>query len=301
MLTNPTPGQPSDPPRETPALFLEVRSGKTRFPFRPVTPGRYLIGSAKPCDLRLGGVEMPQLHSMIVVRDDEVFIERVASEPELFVNETATDFASLSNADQFEIGDFRFAVHSGDVLRMVVSEADPAQVDSDGASMPDESALVASELSAAELVGRIEQDESLVREHEAGVNLGIQALARAIMDHVHSGCDTSKKVVTSEAKAQIVKLPTPDVAPDGAIELPDHLRIVTYGHTEELKHVTGLLESVVEALNERADEIAAREQALEGLAATLTEQQGQLAEQVNVVVEQITALNAIREPRRRSA
>ena len=67
-------------------LVLEICSGRTRFPLRPVRSTRFLIGAGEGCDLQLGGTDMPPLHSIIHVDRVETLLETVALTPPLKVN-----------------------------------------------------------------------------------------------------------------------------------------------------------------------------------------------------------------------
>src|SRR4029077_10738480 len=76
-------------------LVLEVTRGVTRFPRRPVTHPRFLIGAGSTCDLRLGGEGIPALHSLITVSGRDITLEAIAAEPALRVNGRVVQTAIL--------------------------------------------------------------------------------------------------------------------------------------------------------------------------------------------------------------
>ena len=50
--------------------FLRIADDDRPFPFRPVSAGLFLIGQGAGCDLRLGHDEMPGLHSVIQLTEE---------------------------------------------------------------------------------------------------------------------------------------------------------------------------------------------------------------------------------------
>ena len=60
-------------------LVLEICRGRTDHPLRPVQSPRFLIGSSPRCDLRLGGAEIPPLHTLIFVDGADIWVEAMAS------------------------------------------------------------------------------------------------------------------------------------------------------------------------------------------------------------------------------
>lgn len=88
---------------------LRLADDSRRFPFRPLSPGLFLIGSGPSCDLRLGEAGIPAIHSVIDVSKDAAKIFRIAREPELVINGEAVDSAKLHGGDLIEVGVFRAA------------------------------------------------------------------------------------------------------------------------------------------------------------------------------------------------
>src|SRR4051812_40972215 len=84
----------------SPLLCLEVCRGTTQFPRRPFPAGRFLIGAGAECDMRLGGSEMPALHSILQVDARGMTIEAVAQAPQLKLNGKVTQGARLRVGDE---------------------------------------------------------------------------------------------------------------------------------------------------------------------------------------------------------
>lgn len=144
---------------------LEILCGETASPLRPILHDRFLIGAGPRCDLRLGGDDMPILHS-IVYRDGEtICIDPVADTPALLVN-GSSGITELQSGDTIEIGSFRMVLHGADIASPAAPDAVPV-VDERGDL---------TDASAAELVDMIAQEEALIAEYEAGRRAGANAL-----------------------------------------------------------------------------------------------------------------------------
>src|SRR5690349_7584916 len=50
-------------------FFIEIHRGRTEFPSRPIGLQQFLIGAGVECDLRLGGTQMPAVHSRLFVEE----------------------------------------------------------------------------------------------------------------------------------------------------------------------------------------------------------------------------------------
>lgn len=148
---------------------FEIVCGKTASPLRPIVRDRFLIGSGPRCDLRLGGDEMPLLHSIVHLDGDTICIDPVANSPQMLVN-GQPGMTELKSSDEITIGGFRMILHGADLAFQTV--ADPETVVDTPVDL--------AELSAAELVDLIEQDEALIEEYEAGLEAGANALLDAV-------------------------------------------------------------------------------------------------------------------------
>ncbi|MFO0977002.1 MAG: hypothetical protein U0996_11430 [Planctomycetaceae bacterium] len=127
---------------------LRLADDSRRFPFRPLAPGLFLIGSGPSCDLRLGESGIPAIHSVIDVSKDSAKIFRIARLPELVINGEAVESAALHGGDLIEVGVFRAAWQPVQEVFAVVS-ADDAEPS-------------ASTLAIEELLAKLEDDMALV-------------------------------------------------------------------------------------------------------------------------------------------
>jgi hypothetical protein len=156
-------------------LLLEICRGRTEHPLRPVYSERFLIGSSARCDLRLGGQEIPPLHSLILVDGPDIWLETMAATPELRVNGRTETSVRLSNGDRISIGPIDLVAH---IPAQPENSIQPeATHDVEIVEQPEPAA---NEMSAKELVERIEAATELVNEFEERQRLGIEALHAAI-------------------------------------------------------------------------------------------------------------------------
>lgn len=157
--------------------WLEIARGRTLYPRRPISAERFLIGAGSNCHLQLGGDGMPFLHSLIVRCGDALAIEAFVSAPELRVNGAVVRTAELTDGDRLSIGPFEFTLHL-----QVSAEAEPS--DPLYAPIPLEVAVEAdeqptAELSAAELIEKIEAHEAEAAEFDDRQRRGVAALLQA--------------------------------------------------------------------------------------------------------------------------
>lgn len=92
--------------------YLRLAEGDRRFPVRPISPGLFLIGQGPGCDLRLGSLDIPNIHSVIQTDGAITQILRIAEHPELLVNGEPRVRAVLQDGDLIEIGEIRLAYFS---------------------------------------------------------------------------------------------------------------------------------------------------------------------------------------------
>lgn len=154
--------------------ILEIVCGKTASPLRPILQDRFLIGSGPRCDLRLGGDDMPLLHSIVHISGGTICIDPVADTPQLLVN-GRPGAADLQSGDEIVIGRFRMVLHGASVAceSQAVSELNADTLETEDQIDP-------STLSAAELVELIEAEEALIEEFEARRQSGADALLDAV-------------------------------------------------------------------------------------------------------------------------
>src|SRR4029077_7646382 len=152
-------------------LVLEVTRGRTRFRRRPVTHSRFLIGAGATCDLRLGGDRMPALHSIITIADREITLEAIAAEPDLTVNGRLIRNALLHDGDMIGIGEVEL------LARLEAGHAPAAVEQPDGVTNGTIDAdRPLADISAAELVDLIEQEEQAIEDFESRQRDGANAL-----------------------------------------------------------------------------------------------------------------------------
>jgi hypothetical protein len=158
-------------------LTLRITLGATRFPVRPVLKDRFTLGSGAACDLRLGA-EFPKLFAVIVVAAPEVLLEQLAPSPALCVNGQPTQSAVLETGDRIRLGGIELEAIIPAATRL--SFPSPLlgrvveTVSAEEAAVFDAAEL--SELSAADLVNLIEQEERVAERDQAGRDLGAESL-----------------------------------------------------------------------------------------------------------------------------
>jgi hypothetical protein len=136
--------------------FVEILSGRTRHPRRPMSGDRFLIGAGTNCDLQLSGPGIPILHSILHRDEDSLRIEAIVPQPPLVVSGSTVREALLSDGAVVHIGEFSLAIRTGslaseDLLAPLDVEALVAQHGREA----QEAAAVA-RMSALELVNRLE-------------------------------------------------------------------------------------------------------------------------------------------------
>ena len=159
-------------------LVAQANKGKlANFRTRPVVNPRFLIGAAATCDLRLGGDDMPALHSIITVSEREIALEAIAAEPAMIVNGRRVEQVCVHDGDLIAIGEV-------ELLARFEAGQPPAQTETASVTTGSSVERPVSELSAIELVDRIEHEERQIEEFEQRQNVGAQALTEALMGRV---------------------------------------------------------------------------------------------------------------------
>ena len=90
---------------------LEIIKGKTEFPVRPIQDNRLTIGAGSCCGLQLAGHDVPILHTVIQIEDQEVMIKAISPQPKLLLNGTSVHGSTLSDGDLITIGPIEFIFH----------------------------------------------------------------------------------------------------------------------------------------------------------------------------------------------
>ncbi|MEZ6055879.1 MAG: FHA domain-containing protein [Planctomycetaceae bacterium] len=242
----------SDSPEITqPVVWLEVARGRTRYPRRPVTQSRFLIGAGSNCALQLGGEGVPFLHSMMLTEPGRISIESFVPSPPLTINGETVRSAELHDGDLLAIGEFEFNIHiDASAIGREVS-APLTGEDSGEELLFDDEDL--SELSAAELVNRLELEMDDIDEFEESCRSGVAAL----LDAAWLAGEPSRSGATEGA-------PAVEESADG--ELEESL-------LEEMLELSHELETRLAQLRE-VEEVQA------GRGASLLEAQDQLVDQL---------------------
>ena len=157
-------------------LGLQIQRGRTQFPQRPISTPKFLIGSGSDCHLRLGGAEMPSLHSILLVSDDGNYLERTAEAPPLIVNGHEQVSVWLQVGDRIEIGSIEMEVVE------LKSELESAAAE---VSAGDTDAARDSELSKytpLELVELISQDLEILENFKSRQIMGAEALLDRLIE-----------------------------------------------------------------------------------------------------------------------
>ncbi|MGE5193356.1 MAG: FHA domain-containing protein [Deltaproteobacteria bacterium] len=272
-------------------LVLEVTKGFTRFPRRPVTHPRFLIGAGSTCDLRLGGEGMPALHSLITVSGRDITLEAIAAEPPLKVNGRHVQTALLHDGDVIDVGEVellaRFEAGQTPAGAQMISAPPSAPVDADR-PVP--------ELSAAELVDLIEQEEKQIEDFETRQREGATALVQAILGR-------NRRPAARPAEAGI-RAPIP--APHFLSKRPQILAAQTRQTQLAAEHDPALQQEIEELgrqLSTLAHELmgstqraAEREATYAEAADTLLDTQDKLVSQLEVLLDQVQTLKASEAP-----
>ena len=148
-------------------LVLEIARGRTRFPRRPVNGPRFLIGSAITCDLRLGGADIPAVHTLIVHSDQGYELETLVGDPPLKVNGEIVQHTWLRDGDRIEIGTIELTAR-------MVSEAQftPSEASADRPALE--------QMTTAELVDYIEFEQDQLARHDLSRHAGAAALLQEV-------------------------------------------------------------------------------------------------------------------------
>jgi len=170
------PSLPAGPLPEPVQLVLEITRGRTRFPARPVTNSRFLIGAGVTCDLRLGASDIPAIHSILTIHGGEVHLEAIHPAPALVVNGKTVRETALADGDAIAIGDIELRARMSvghDPVRSQAATAVHTTIEAEDVPLAD--------LSAIELIDRIEAEEQMIDEFEDRRREGAKSLTQALL------------------------------------------------------------------------------------------------------------------------
>lgn len=161
-------------------VVLEITRGRTRFRSRPVTGSRFLIGAGITCDLRLGAGDVPAIHSILTIHGGEVHLEAINPVPALVVNGKTVRETTLCDGDTIAIGEVELRAKMSVGKDPVNSQAVIAK---GRAEALDDVPL--SDLSAVDLIDRIEAEEQMIDNFEERRRTGAAALTQALFSRAH--------------------------------------------------------------------------------------------------------------------
>jgi len=211
---------------------------------RPILHDRFLIGAGPRCDLRLGGEDMPLLHSIVYQDGETICIDPVTNAPAVLVN-GRPGITELQSGDTIEIGSFRMVLHGGN---LVSQPADP---------MPEvEETRDLADIFAAELIELIEQEEALIAEHESGRRAGAEALFDAAQRRadelaVESTSDASHgpEELLDGIRATVLSLG------QSAMQLEQHGSLTEHDNREAAASMLGCQQQIISALDRVLEKI----------------------------------------------
>lgn len=270
-------------------LTLEVTKGHTRFRTRPVTNPRFLIGAGETCDLRLGGENMPALHSIITVAGREIALEAIAAEPALIVNGRRVEHVDLHDGDLIAVGEVELLAH-------FEASRPPAQTEPEPLPAGLEVERPVADLSASELIDLIEHEERQIEEFEQRQNVGAKALTEAIMGR-------ARRAASRPADAG-VRAPIP--APHFLSKRPQILAAQTRqselnsdrdpAFQKEIEELGRQLSSLSQEMKGNSDRAVERETTYADAADTLLNTQEKLVSQLEVLLDQVQTLKESDSP-----
>lgn len=255
-----------------PNYLLQIERGRTQFPSRPIDSSEFLIGASDRCQLRLGGSQIPEIHSRITNDGGSVRIEAVAGVPPLCLNGKIVKQAELAEGDRLSIGSFEFSIQKQATSAEATRLTDTELLDSD---LDGFDAADLESLSAEELVDLLERDQAMVDEFESRQQQGAMALLHAVEDRMHQH---------APAAAYDVLLPMPTQDADSAGNGEE-------GLSEGLQQLLAQLTDLSEALEQRTDRISRREVGYADAVSQLMDAQDKLALQLEFIAGRLSAMN----------
>ncbi|HEV3302970.1 MAG TPA: FHA domain-containing protein [Planctomycetaceae bacterium] len=253
-------------------VTLEIGRGRTEHRKRPVESPRFLIGSSARCDLCLGGVEIPPLHSMICTNGAEVWLEAMSDSPELLVNGRPEKSVRLKDQDRVRIEPFELIVHLP--ANTSVASARFAPSETQQSAEQESKSPEPSELSALELVERIEAATQLVNDFEQRNRLGMESLLSAVQER------------GNRMLAGAPSTPRGTVLPMSAVSAEaNHLELA------DLESLVGHISDVVSELEKRSGFQWRREAGYRDAVSSLFETQDRLSRQLEILLRRVASLN----------
>ncbi|WP_339909760.1 FHA domain-containing protein [Symmachiella dynata] len=272
-------------------LTLQVSRGKTNFPHRPVTVPRFAIGAGSGCDIVLGDPNVPALHTILLVEGGCVIAEAIAHSPLLKVNGNVVKTAILEDGDVLTIGGFQFAIQLNHEAIAQTLESD-SQTALDLQDLESECELDDGELSAAELVDRLEAEMALVDQFERQIQTGQAALLQSAINRNTQRESSTDPVHSAIAPRHIIHSKHTLRGPRSHRHSEADERVV-----DEFERVRMELEDFSADLEQRIHQVNHREDNIDAATKELAEAQNKLVAQLGLLLEQIAAQQPADAPR----
>lgn len=251
--------------------YLEIQSGQTNFPCRPIDNERFLIGAGSNCQLQLGGDDIPMIHTIISQEADGIQYQALVSTPELTINGAPSQQGVLEEGDEIQIDCFKFIIRNTNHSSL---EKTPENSDQVIGKDP----IDIESLSASDLIDLIEEEQAMIEDFDSQQLGAAAALMQAVANFLpenesadHSYLDDQS---LNEASVEVSE--------------PELLK----------KELTDLALQ----LEQQAKSLQQREEFCEANMDSLIQSQQQLAQQLEatlVHIEQIKTLQSEEEEQRR--
>lgn len=161
---------------------LEVLQGKTNHRLRPLPLGRLCVGRGEKCWLRLGGADMPEIHSWLDVGLREIAMYVFEEVPPVQVNGKRVRFALLHGGESLRIGTFEFVIHCQEVDPVHSPLNGPHFDISQMSNVSDHLERPLEDLSAEELIGLLDDELRQITRYESRERAGMQQLLAAVRE-----------------------------------------------------------------------------------------------------------------------
>lgn len=211
---------------------------------------------------------------MISIAGDEVWLEAMTDSPELLVNGRPEKCVRLKDQDRLRIEPFELIVHlpaNVSASIQAVTHAAPQLIEAE-AQLVD-----TGDLSALELVERIEAATELVNDFEQRSRLGIESVLSAIEERQH------RMVSGSAMPPRSTLLPISQAPP-----------AEDYSGLADLESLVAQISEVVAQLEKRSGVQWRREAGYRDAVASLFETQDRLSRQLEVLLRRVASLNTER-------
>jgi hypothetical protein len=234
----------------------------------------------------LGGEGIPALHSIITVSGRDIHLEAISAEPALVVNGRQIQQTALSDGDLIVIGDV-------ELLARLEARHTPGEAQAASASAPQaEVDRPLSELTAAELVELIEQEERQIEDAERRQHIGRLALVEAVLARARR----QAQAAPTEAGIR-APVPAPHFLSKRPQILAAQTRPAPLGERDpalqqDLEELAGQLASLSSEIQGSSARAAERESQYASAADLLMETQQKLVSQLEVLLDQVHGIKS---------